>query len=97
MATRRIVGDEDAFAAIAKTAGFGSAEVERYEELTSWTSPRHYVEMSASWWSTALRLERLSPSERTSLLERATRVIDAELGPGPLRIAGATNVLRAIA
>jgi hypothetical protein len=31
------------------------------------------------------------------LLEHATRAIEAELGSGPLQIAGATNVLRAIA
>jgi hypothetical protein len=52
--------------------------------------------MSASWWSIALRLERLSPAERRGLLDRATRAIEAELGTGPLKIAGATNVLRAI-
>jgi SAM-dependent methyltransferase len=96
MMTRRIVGDEEGFAAVATQAGFASAEVVRYEEVTSWTSPQHYVEMSASWWSTALRLERLSPYERSSLLERATRAIEAQLGPGPLQIFGATNVLKAI-
>ena len=45
----------------------------------------------------ALRLDQVSPSERTALLERARRAIEAELGLGPLQIAGATNVLRAIA
>jgi hypothetical protein len=44
----------------------------------------------------ALRLERVSPSEQTALLERARRAIEAELGPGPVQTAGATNVLRAI-
>jgi hypothetical protein len=53
--------------------------------------------MSAGWWSMAIRLERLAPGERAALLQRATRAIEAELGPGPLDIAGATNVLRAIA
>jgi hypothetical protein len=53
--------------------------------------------MSGSWWSMALRLERITPSERSSLLERARRAIETELGSGPLQIAGATNVLRAIA
>jgi ubiquinone/menaquinone biosynthesis C-methylase UbiE len=95
-ATRRLVEDDDAFATVAKQAGFRSAEVVRYEESTSWTGPRHYVEMSASWWSIALRLERLSPAERRGLLDRATRAIEADLGTGPLKIAGATNVLRAI-
>jgi len=96
-ATRRIVEDEESFARIAKQAGFSAAEVVRYEESTSWASPRHFVEMSGSWWSMALRLEGISPSERTSLLERAQRAIEEALGLGPLRITGATNVLRAIA
>jgi ubiquinone/menaquinone biosynthesis C-methylase UbiE len=95
-ATRRLVDDDDAFATVAKQAGFRSAEVVRYDESTSWTGPQHYVEMSASWWSIALRLEPLSPAERRGLLDRATRAIEAELGTGPLKIAGATNVLRAI-
>jgi ubiquinone/menaquinone biosynthesis C-methylase UbiE len=95
-ATRRMVEDEDAFAAIAKQAGFSAAEVVRYEESTTWASPQHFIDMSAGWWSMAIRLERLSPDDRATLLERATRAIEAELGLGPLRIAGATNVLRAI-
>ena len=95
-ATRRMVEDEDAFAAIAKQAGFSAADVVRYEESTSWASPQHFIDMSAGWWSMAIRLERLSPDDRANLLERATRAIEAELGLGPLRIAGATNVLRAI-
>jgi demethylmenaquinone methyltransferase/2-methoxy-6-polyprenyl-1,4-benzoquinol methylase len=96
-ATRRIVEDEESFASIAKRAGFSAAEVVRYEESTSWASPQHFVEMSGSWWSMALRLERITPSERSSLLERARRAIETELGSGPLQIAGATNVLRAVA
>jgi ubiquinone/menaquinone biosynthesis C-methylase UbiE len=96
-ATRRMVEDEEAFAAIAKRAGFSAADVVRYEESTTWASPQHFIDMSAGWWSMALRLDRLSPDERASLLERATRAIEAELGSGPLQIAGATNVLRAIA
>jgi demethylmenaquinone methyltransferase/2-methoxy-6-polyprenyl-1,4-benzoquinol methylase len=96
-ATRRIVEDEESFASIAKRAGFSAAEVVRYEESTSWASPQHFVEMSGSWWSMALRLERITTSERSSLLERARRAIETELGSGPLQIAGATNVLRAIA
>ena len=96
-ATRRIVEDEDSFAAIAKQAGFSTAEVMRYEESTTWSSPQHFIDLSAGWWSMAIRLERLAPGERTSLLARAARAIEAELGTGPLQIAGATNVLRAIA
>jgi SAM-dependent methyltransferase len=93
--TRRVVEDEESFASTAKRAGFSAAEVVRYEESTSWASPQHFVGMSGSWWSMALRLERITPSERTSLLERARRAIETELGSGPLQIAGATNVLRA--
>jgi len=95
-ATRRMVEDEEAFAAIAKQAGFSAADVVRYEESTTWASPQHFIDMSAGWWSMAIRLERLSPDDRARLLERATRAIEAELGLGPLQIAGATNVLRAI-
>ncbi|HXN01077.1 MAG TPA: methyltransferase domain-containing protein [Candidatus Dormibacteraeota bacterium] len=96
-ATRRIVEDEESFAGAAKQAGFSAVDVARYEESTTWSSPQHFIEMSAGWWSMALRLDQVSPSERTALLERARRAIEAELGPGPLQIAGATNVLRAIA
>lgn len=95
--TRQIVEDGGSFAAISQQAGFRAADVVRYEESTSWASPRHFVEMSGSWWSMALRLERISPGERASLLERARRAIEEALGLGPLQIAGATNVLRAIA
>jgi ubiquinone/menaquinone biosynthesis C-methylase UbiE len=97
LVTRRVVEDAESFAAIAKQAGFSAAEVVRYEESTTWASPQHFIEMSAGWWSMAIRLERVSPGERASLLERASRAIEAELGSGPLQIAGATNVLRAIA
>jgi hypothetical protein len=45
----------------------------------------------------ALRLDQVSPDQRTALLERARRAIEAELGLGPVRIAGATHVLRATA
>jgi O-methyltransferase/aklanonic acid methyltransferase len=96
-ATRRIVEDEETFAAVAEQAGFSVADVVRYEESTTWASPRHFVEMSAGWWSMALRLDQVSPDQRTALLERARRAIEAELGLGPVRIAGATNVLRATA
>ena len=96
-ATRRIVEDEESFAGAARQAGFSVADVVRYEESTTWSSPQHFIEMSAGWWSMALRLDQVSPSERTALLERARRAIETELGPGPLQIAGATNVLRATA
>jgi len=96
-ATRRIVEDEEAFATAARRAGFEAADVVRYEESTSWASPKHFSDMSAGWWSMAIRLERLAPGERAALLKRATRAIEAELGTGPLQIAGATNVLQAIA
>lgn len=96
-ATRRIVEDEKSFAGAATQAAFSAADVVRYEESTTWASPQHFIEMSAGWWSMALRLDQVSPGDRTALLERARRAIEAELGPGPLKIAGATNVLLAIA
>ncbi|HEX9097673.1 MAG TPA: methyltransferase domain-containing protein [Candidatus Dormibacteraeota bacterium] len=95
--TRAIVEDDAAFAATAIQAGFSAAEIVRYQESTTWTSPQHFVDISAGWWSMAIRLERLAPGERSSLLERATRAIEAELGSGPLQVAGATSVLRAVA
>jgi ubiquinone/menaquinone biosynthesis C-methylase UbiE len=97
LATRQIVDDADAFVATARQAGFSAAEVVRYEESTTWASPQQFIDMSAGWWSMAIRLERLTPGERASLLERATRAIEAELGTGPLQIAGATSVMRAVA
>jgi ubiquinone/menaquinone biosynthesis C-methylase UbiE len=95
--TRRTVEDEGALATIARRAGFREASVERFEESTTWASPRHFIEMAAGWWSMAVRLDQVSPTERTAILTRAVRAVEAELGPGPLQIAGATNVLRAIA
>ena len=91
--TRRTVEDEDAFAAVARQAGFREARVVRYEEATTWTSPQHYIEMASGWWSMAIRLDAVSPTQRGALMARAVSAIEAELGPGPLRIAGATNVL----
>ena len=95
--TRGIVEDNAAFAATALRAGFSAAEIVRYGESTSWTSPQHFVDISAGWWSMAIRLEGLASGERSLLLERATRAIEAELGSGPLQVAGATSVLRAVA
>ena len=93
--TRRTVEDEGAFATLASQAGFSEARVVRYEESTTWTSPQHFIEMAAGWWSMAIRLDAVPPTERTAILARAVRAIEAELGSGPLQIAGATNVLLA--
>jgi ubiquinone/menaquinone biosynthesis C-methylase UbiE len=95
--TRQTVEDAAALATIARQAGFREASVERFEESTTWTSPRHFVEMAAGWWSMAIRLDQVMPTERTAILARAVNAIEAELGPGPLQIAGATNVLLATA
>jgi ubiquinone/menaquinone biosynthesis C-methylase UbiE len=97
LTTRGIVEDDEALVATAKQAGFSEAEVVRYQESTTWASPQHFIDMSAGWWSMAIRLERLAPGERASLLELAAGAIEAKLGSGPLQIAGATNVLRATA
>ena len=91
--TRRTVEDADAFAAIARQAGFREARVVRFEESTTWRSPQHYIEMASGWWSMAIRLDAVSADERAVLLARGVRAIEAELGTGPLEIAGATNVL----
>ncbi len=95
--TRRVVEDEGAFAALARQAGFRETRTERFDESTTWASPQHFVEMATGWWSMAVRLDQVRPIERREILARAVRVIEAELGPGPVQIAGATNVLRAIA
>src|ERR1700694_5677990 len=52
--TRRTVEDEGAFATAARHAGFGEASVVRFEESTTWSSPRHFIEMAAGWWSMAV-------------------------------------------
>lgn len=93
--TRRTVENEDAFATIARRAGFREARVARYEESTTWTSPQHYIELASGWWSMAVRLDAVSPAQRQAVLARGLRAIEAELGAGPLEIAGATNVLLA--
>jgi ubiquinone/menaquinone biosynthesis C-methylase UbiE len=95
--TRRTVEDAAALVSIARSAGFREASVERFEESTTWASPQHFIEMAAGWWSMAVRLDQVSQTERTTILARAVSAIEAELGPGPLKIAGATNVLLAIA
>jgi ubiquinone/menaquinone biosynthesis C-methylase UbiE len=95
--TRQIVEDEAALTTIARQAGFHEVRVERFEEFTTWASPERFVEMAAGWWSMAVRLDQVGPPKRTAILARAVRAIEAELGPGPLHLAGATNVLRAIA
>jgi hypothetical protein len=94
-ATRRTVEDEDAFATMARRAGFREARVERFEESTTWASPQHFVDMAAGWWSMAIRLDQVIPTERRAILARAISAIETELGTGPLQIAGATNVLLA--
>jgi ubiquinone/menaquinone biosynthesis C-methylase UbiE len=93
--TRRTVEDEDAFATIARQAGFREARVARFEESTTWRSPQHYIQMASGWWSMAIRLDAVSPAQRAALLARGVRAIESELGTGPLAIAGATNVLLA--
>lgn len=95
--TRQTVADEQAFAGIARQSGFRDARVVRVEESTTWTSPQHFIDMAAGWWSMAIRLDGVPPTERTAILARAVRAIEAELGAGPLQIAGATNVLFATA
>ncbi|TME79822.1 MAG: class I SAM-dependent methyltransferase [Chloroflexi bacterium] len=93
--TRRTVEHADAFAAIAREAGFSEARVVRLEESTTWRSPQHYIDMASGWWSMAIRLDAVSADERGALLARGVHAIEAELGRGPLEIAGATNVLLA--
>ncbi len=95
--TRRTVEDDGAFVAVARQAGFRDASVERFEESTTWTSPQHFIAMASGWWSMAVRLDVVPPTQRAAILARAVRAIEAVLGSGPLQIAGATNVLRAIA
>jgi hypothetical protein len=80
---------------VARRAGFGQASVVRFEESTTWTSPQHFIEMASGWWSMAVRLDAVPASEQAAILARGIHAIEAELGMGPLQIAGATNVLRA--
>jgi len=93
--TRRTVEDEAAFATVARQAGFREASVVRFEESTTWTSPQHFIDMASGWWSMAVRLDAVSPTQRAAILARGVRAIEVELGPSPLQIAGATNVLLA--
>jgi O-methyltransferase / aklanonic acid methyltransferase len=93
--TRRTVEDAEAFAAAARQAGFREASVVRFEESTTWSSPQHYIDMASGWWSMAIRLDAVSTEERAALLARSVRAIEAELGSGPIELAGATNVLLA--
>jgi ubiquinone/menaquinone biosynthesis C-methylase UbiE len=95
--TRRTVEDEGAFATVARQAGFREASVVRFDESTTWSSPQHFIEMASGWWSMAVRLDAVAPTERAAILARGVQAIEAELGTGPLQIAGATNVLRATA
>src|SRR2546421_4675039 len=71
--TRRTVEDEDAFAAIARQAGFREANVARFEESTTWRSPQHYIDMASGWWSMGTRLDAVPTDERAALLVRGVR------------------------
>ena len=93
--TRRTIEDELALATVAGQAGFHEASVVRFEESTTWTSPRHFIEMASGWWSLAVRLDAIPPTERAAILARGVHALEAELGMGPLQIAGASSVLRA--
>jgi ubiquinone/menaquinone biosynthesis C-methylase UbiE len=93
--TRRTVEDEGAFATVARQAGFREASVVRFGESTTWTSPQHFIDMASGWWSMAVRLDAIPPTEQAAILARGVHAIEAELGTGPLQIAGATNALLA--
>jgi len=93
--TRRTVEDEEAFARVARRAGFAEVSIVRFEESTTWRTPQHYIDMASGRWSMAIRLDAIPVDERAALLARGARAIEAELGTGPLEIAGATNVLLA--
>jgi ubiquinone/menaquinone biosynthesis C-methylase UbiE len=94
--TRQTVSDPERFARAARDAGLGDVQVQLVEEMTSYPSAQHFVEMASSWWSMAVRLEQLTEAERTLVLHRARQAIESELGPGPYQIEGATSVLLAI-
>src|ERR1700674_1307417 len=89
--TRRTVEDEGAFATVARQAGFREASVARFEESTTWSSPQHFIEMASGWWSMAVRLDAVAPTERAAILARGIHAIEADFGTGPLHTAGATN------
>jgi ubiquinone/menaquinone biosynthesis C-methylase UbiE len=94
--TRRTVSDPERFATAARDAGFSDVRVQLIEEMTTWPTAQHFVDMASSWWSMAVRLEQLTEAERTRVLLRARQAIESELGPGPYRIKGATSVLLAM-
>ena len=93
--TRAILDDLGRLTAAALSAGFRFAEAELVEMETSWESAEHFVEMNASWWSVASRLEGLSDHVRSLIVSEAARKVAAATGGGPFSTPERAHVLRA--
>jgi SAM-dependent methyltransferase len=93
--TRAVVADPDHLSHAALAAGFRHAESEIVEVEVNWDGPGSFVELNASWWSFAARLEGLSEHVRDLVLKEATEVVRTANGDGPFSTSARANVLRA--
>src|SRR2546428_4714493 len=83
--TRRTVEDADAFAAIAKQAGFHEVSVVRFDESTTWRNPQHYIDMASGWWSMAIRLDSVPANVRDAPSHAASTRSRRSSAPGHSR------------
>ena len=94
-ATRALVGDLGRFRAAALQAGFRYAETEQLTVQTTWADAGHFVDVNASWWANASRLEGLSDHVRQLVLAEALEAVKGVVGEGPITAPSTANVLKA--
>jgi len=77
-ATRKTVGDPEAFRSAAMAAGFTRAEVEIVIEEVVWESARDLVSKLLRWWRCAARIEAQDPSLQSQILVEATSAVQRD-------------------
>ena len=93
-ATRKTIGDPEAFRTAALTAGFESAEVDTVIEEVVWESAGELVSKLLSWWRCATRVDAVDPRLQQQILEEATAAVSGEY-PGAITTYGRNLVLTA--
>lgn len=93
-ATRKTIGDPQAFRAAALVAGFQSAEVDTVIEEVVWESAAELVSKLMSWWRCATRIDAADAGLQQQILEEATAAVRNEY-PGAITTYGRNLVLTA--
>lgn len=93
-ATRKTIGDPQAFRAAALAAGFDSAEVETVIEEVVWESAAELVSKLLSWWRCATRIDAVDTGLQQQILDEATAAVRDEY-PGAITTYGRNLVLTA--